>query len=230
MRNNHGFSAKLTGWLFILAAVSSIIGLKLYDPILVDSNFLIAASNYEAQIIVGAVCELILVASATGTGIMLFPLLKRYNESIAVGYLGFRMLEVVFISIGTISILTALSISKQYTTGIIKNAEDALNLMLAFKSVYKWTFMIGPNFMLAINTFIYSYALLKMNVIPVNLSRLGLVAAKLLMLAAFLELFGVINQISTWGILLAIPIAFYEMTLAIWLIFKGIKKAPAIAR
>ena len=228
--NNQGFNAKITGLFFIIAAVSSIIGLKLYDPILANSNFLISAINSDAQIIFGAVCELILIASATGTGIMLFPLLKRYHESMAVGYLGFRILEVVIISIGTVSILTALSISKQYTAGIIINTDDALNLMLTFKSVYKWTFMIGPNFMLAINTFIYSYALLKMSVVPVNLSRLGLFASILIMIAAILELFGVINQISTWGILLAIPIAFYEMTLAIWLIFKGIKTAPAIAR
>ena len=230
MMNNQGFNAKITGLLFIIAAVSSIIGLKLYDPILANSNFLISAINSDAQIIFGAVCELILIASATGTGIMLFPLLKRYHESMAVGYLGFRILEVVIISIGTVSILTALSISKQYTAGIIINTDDALNLMLTFKSVYKWTFMIGPNFMLAINTFIYSYALLKMSVVPVNLSRLGLFASILIMIAAILELFGVINQISTWGILLAIPIAFYEMTLATWLIFKGIKTFPESAR
>ena len=70
--------AKLTGWFFIAAAVSSIIGLKLYDPILNESNFLLSASNNYSQIVFGAVNELILCVTATGTGIMLFPLLKRY--------------------------------------------------------------------------------------------------------------------------------------------------------
>lgn len=215
--------AKLTGWFFIAAAVSSIIGLKLYDPILNDSNFLLSAGNNYSQIVFGAVNELILCVTATGTGIMLFPLLKRYNERMALGYLSFRLLEVVFIMIGTVSVLTALAISEQYTNGVIRDKENAQNLMLTFIELHKWTFMLGPNFMLAINTFLYSYVFIESDVVPKNLARLGIIASFLVMLAALLEMFGVIQQISIWGILLALPIALYEMTLAVWLLIRGIK-------
>lgn len=216
-------NAKITGWLFIVAAVSSIIGLKLYDPILSDNNFIVSANNHYNQIIFGAINELILVASATGTGIMLYPLLKRYNESMGIGYLSFRMLEAVFIIIGLLSILTVLSISESYVDGAITDKANAQNLGLSFISLHKWTFMLGPNFMLSINTFIYSFVFYKTKIIPSNLARLGLLASFLIMTAAILELFGVIQQISTWGILLALPIALYEMTLAIYLITKGTK-------
>lgn len=216
-------NAKITGWLFIVAAVSSIIGLKLYDPILSDNNFIVSANNHYNQIIFGAINELILVASATGTGIMLYPLLKRYNESMGIGYLSFRMLEAVFIMIGLLSILTVLSISESYVDGAITDKANAQNLGLSFISLHKWTFMLGPNFMLSINTFIYSFVFYKTKIIPSNLARLGLLASFLIMTAAILELFGVIQQISTWGILLALPIALYEMTLAIYLITKGTK-------
>lgn len=216
-------NAKITGWLFIVAAVSSIIGLKLYDPILSDNNFIVSANNHYNQIIFGAINELILVVSATGTGIMLYPLLKRYNESMAIGYLSFRMLEAVFIMIGLLSILTVLSISESYVDGAITDKANAQNLGLSFISLHKWTFMLGPNFILSINTFIYSFVFYKTKVIPPNLARLGLLASFLIMTAAILELFGVIQQISTWGILLALPIALYEMTLAIYLITKGTK-------
>ena len=216
-------NAKITGWLFIVAAVSSIIGLKLYDPILSDNNFILSANNHYNQIIFGAINELILVVSATGTGIMLYPLLKRYNESMGIGYLSFRMLEAVFIIIGLLSILTVLSISESYVDGAITDKANAQNLGLSFISLHKWTFMLGPNFMLSINTFIYSFVFYKTKVIPPNLARLGLLASFLIMTAAILELFGVIQQISTWGILLALPIALYEMTLAIYLITKGTK-------
>lgn len=215
--------AKLTGWFFIAAAVSSIIGLKLYDPILNDSNFLLSAGNNYSQIVFGALNELILCVTATGTGIMLFPLLKRYNERTALGYLSFRLLEVVFIMIGTVSVLTALAISEQYTNGVIRDKENAQNLMLTFIELHKWTFMLGPNFMLAINTFLYSYVFIESDVVPKNLARLGIIASFLVMLAALLEMFGVIQQISIWGILLALPIALYEMTLAVWLLVRGIK-------
>lgn len=216
-------NAKITGWLFIIAAVSSIIGLKLYDPILSDNNFIVSANNHYNQIIFGAINELILVASATGTGIMLYPLLKRYNESMGIGYLSFRMLEAVFIMIGLLSILTVLSISESYVDGAITDKANAQNLGLSFISLHKWTFMLGPNFILSINTFIYSFVFYKTKIIPSNLARLGLLASFLIMTAAILELFGVIQQISTWGILLALPIALYEMTLAIYLITKGTK-------
>ena len=216
-------NAKLTGWFFIIAAISSIIGLKLYDPILNDNNFLLSANNNYSQIIFGAINELILCVTATGTGIMLFPLLKRYNERIALGYFSFRLLEVVFIMIGTVSVLTALTVSEHYTDGLISNKDNAQNLMLTFIGLHKWTFMLGPNFMLAINTFLYSYVFIKTDILPKNLSRLGILASFLIMTAAILEMFGIIQQISIWGILLALPIALYEMTLAVWLLVKGIK-------
>ena len=215
--------AKITGCFFIIAAVSSIIGLKLYDPILSDSNFIVAANNHYNQIVFGAINELILAVAATGTGIMLYPVLKRFNESMGIGYLSFRLLEVVFIIIGIVSMLTVLSISESYVNGAISGRADAQNLGITFIALHKWTFMLGPNFMLAINTFIYSYVFYKTKLIPSNLARLGLLASFLIMTAAILELFGIIEQISTWGILLAVPIALFEMTLAIYLITKGAK-------
>lgn len=221
--NFNKLTAKLTGWFFIAAAVSSIIGLKLYDPILNNSNFLLAATNSYSQIVFGAVNELILCVTATGTGIMLFPLLKHYNEKIALGYLSFRLLEVVFIMIGIVSVLTALAISEHYANGVIRDKDNAQNLMHTIISLHKWTFILGPNFMLAINTFLYSYVFSKTNLVPKNLARLGISASFLILLAALLEMFGVIQQISFWGILLALPIALYEITLAVWLLVKGVK-------
>jgi hypothetical protein len=212
--------AKITGWFFIIAAISSIVGLKLYDPILNNDNFLISAANHYNKVVFGAINELILCVSAIGTGIMLFPVLKRYNESMALGYLSFRLLEVVFIIIGTVSILTALSVSENYANGVISNKDHAQNLMLTFIGVHKWAFILGPNFMLAINTFLYSYVFFKSDVVPKNLARFGISAAVFIMIAAVLEMYAVIEQISIWGILLALPIALYEMTLAIYLILK----------
>jgi hypothetical protein len=215
--------AKLTGYFFIIAAVSSIIGLKLYDPILNDNNFLLSASSNYSQIILGAINELILCITAVGTGIMFFPPLKYYNEKIALAYLSFRLLEVVFIMIGIVSVLTALSVSRHYYNGVVIDKDNAQNLMLTFISLHKWSFMLGPNFMLSINTFLYSYVFFKTDVLPKNLTMLGISASLLIMLAAILEMFGIIQQISIWGILLALPIALYEMTLAIWLLVKGMK-------
>lgn len=209
---------RLVGIFFIIAAISSIIGLKLYDPILQSTNFLISVKHEYNQVVLGAINELILVASASGTAIFMYPYLKQYNESLGLGYLSFRLLEVVVILIGTLSILAILSISKSYLNGDIVDRSIANSIGLTFVGLHKWSFMIGPNFMLAINTFIYSYVFFKTKMVPPMLSKLGLFASILIMIAAILELFSIIDQISIWGILLALPIATYEMTLAVWLL------------
>lgn len=212
---------KLIGYLFIIAAISSIIGLKLYAPILANRDFITSAKHNTFQIILGAINELILVVTAAGTGIILYPYLKRYGESWGLGYLSFRLLEVIFIMIGIVSVLTALSMSQYYVNGIISK-ELTKSVMLSCISRHKWTFILGPNFMLAINTFLYSFVFYKKEMVPRNLSKLGLISSLLIMTASILELFGVIEQISSWGILLALPIALYEMILAGWLIAKGL--------
>lgn len=215
-------NATITGLFFILAAVSSIIGLKLYEPILVDENFIVTTNQHFSQIIFGAINELILCVTATGTGLMMFPYLKKYNESMGLGYLSFRMLEVVFIMMGIVAVLSVLSVSRHFANHEIdKSMANAIGLSLI--AFHDWTFMLGPNFMLAINTFIYSYVFFQTGLVPKKLATLGLTAACLIMLAAILEMFKIIEQISIWGIVLALPIAVYEMSLAVYLIRKGFR-------
>lgn len=221
-QTNDKTNATITGIFFIVAAISSIIGLKLYDPILVDENFIISASQNFNKIIFGAINELILCISATGTGLMMYPYLKRYHESLGLGYLSFRMLEVVFIMMGIVAVLAVLSVSQYFMNHEIDKA-TATSIGLALIAFHDWTFMLGPNFMLAINTFIYSYVFFQTGLVPKKLAILGLMAACLIMVAALLEMFNIIEQISTWGVVLALPIAVYEMSLAVWLIRKGFR-------
>lgn len=220
-KNNNRINARLAGIFFIIAAIASIVGLKFYDPILTSKDFLVSGlSNYN-MVILGAICELILAVTAIGTGIMLYPYLKRYNESLGTGYLSFRVMEVVFIVIGTISILTVLSICQSYNHGVVTDKTYAESISKAFIAAHDWTFILGSNFMLAINTAIYSYVFLKTGLVPKKLAIFGLIASCLIMVAALCEMFGLFRQISAWGIVLALPIAIFEITLAIRLIASG---------
>jgi len=82
--------ARLVGVLFIIATVTAIIGLLLYQPILTGSDYLTNGAEHENQVIVGALMELILACAAIGTAIGLFPVLRPYGERIALGHLFFR--------------------------------------------------------------------------------------------------------------------------------------------
>lgn len=222
--NSNRKTAIIVGVLFILAAVSSIIGLLLYDPILNGPDYLMKGSEHANQVILGAVMELILVCSAIGTSIMLFPLLRKHNESIALGYVCFRFLEAVIIIIGIISVLSLLTLSQDFVKATDPNASSYQASGILLKAVHGWTFMLGPNFMLGINTMMCSYLLYKSRLVPRFISFMGQTGATLIFIAALLEMFGIILQLSTWGAVLAIPVALYEMTLAVWLIVKGFSK------
>jgi Domain of unknown function (DUF4386) len=217
---------KDTVWIgicFISAAVFSIIGLKLYGPILNETNYTGTAHLHKGQIVFAALCELILIVSMLGSAVFMFPYLNRSNSNMGVAYICFRAFESLFVSIGLIAILTVLSISMAYSNGVIQSVDAFQVVGYAFKAIHKWCFIIGPNFMLAINTCIYNYAFFKNKILPKYLNIWGIFAALLIMFAALLEMFEVIEQISIWGILLALPIAFFEMTFAVWVIVKGFK-------
>ena len=74
--NSNKKAAKIVGVLFLLAAVTAVIGLNLYNPILQDSDYLIKGSEHANQVILGAVMELILVVSVIGTATTMFPILR----------------------------------------------------------------------------------------------------------------------------------------------------------
>ncbi|KRF04819.1 hypothetical protein ASG89_21190 [Paenibacillus sp. Soil766] len=209
------------GILFIVAALTSIIGLILYNPLLNDANYLIQGAEHANQIILGAIFELTLVVSAIGTSILLFPILRKHNESIALGYVCFRFLEAIVIMIGIISVLSLLTLSQEFVNTVAPNESSFRTSGTLLIAIHDWTFLLGPNFLLGINTMMCSYLLYKTKLVPRFISYMGLTGATLIFIAALLEMFSIIAQLSTWGAILAIPVAAYEMTLAVWLLVKG---------
>jgi hypothetical protein len=226
--NSNKKTAKIVGVLFILAAVTAIIGLNLYDPILNGPDYLINGSEHANQVIQGALMELILVVSVVGTATTMFPILRKYNETIALWHVCFRFLEAVIITVGVISVLSLLTLSREF---VAAGASDTASFHASgtlLKAVHDWTFMLGPLFMLGINTMMYSYIFYKSKLVPRFISILGMTGATLVFICALLVMFGVIQQVSVWGGILALPVAANEMILAVWLIIKGFNE-PAFA-
>jgi len=173
------------------------------------------------QVTLGALFELILACSVVGTSIMLFPYLRKCNEGIALGYVCFRLLEAVLIIVGLVSVLALLTLSREFEHAAAPNVASFQTSGALLKAVHDWTFLLGPNFMLGINTMMCSYLLYQSKLVPRFIAVMGFAGATFILIAALLEMFGIILQLSTWGAVLAIPIFAYEMTLAIWLIAKG---------
>jgi hypothetical protein len=223
-------NAILTGILFIVAAFASIIGLLSYDPILKNPDYIIKGPTGENQIILGAIFELVTAVTVAGTAIVMFPFLRKHSERLALGYLCFRFFEAVLIVIGLISMLCILSLRQEFASAVNPDPASFHTSSKLLLAVHAWTFILGPNFMLGINTLMYSSVFFLTKYVPRPLAILGLMASICIFTAALLEMFGVFKQTSTWGILLALPIASYELSLAVYLIGKGFDVAALAAQ
>ena len=221
-------TAKLIGILFILAAASAIAGVLLYNPILNNSDYLVEGSTHANQVILGALMELILVVSAVGTATAMFPILRKYNETIALWHVCFRFLEAVVITVGLISVLALLTLSREFAAAGAPDTASFQAVGTSLIAIHDWTFMLGPLFFLGINTIMYSYIFYKSKLVPTALACLGMTGAVLVFICALLVMFGVIQQVSLLGGLLALPIAAFEISLAVWLIVKGFNDSEVV--
>ena len=213
----------IIGVFYIMATVSAVIAVIFYQPVLSDQWYLAVENGFETKILLGVLNDLLLVVSAVGTAVMLFPYIRKWNEHLALGYLCFRFMEAVFIAIGLVSILGLLSLSMHYETGTLTN-ETVQAAGFLLQSFHRWTFMLGPNLMLGINTFLYSYLLLRTGLVPKPLAIFGMVTAVFVFGAGLLDMFGIIEPLSAAKGILALPVGVYEMSLAVWLMVKGFNK------
>ena len=227
--NSNKKAAKIVGVFFLLAAVTAIIGLKLYDPILKGPDYLIIGSEHANQVVLGALMELILVVSAVGTATTMFPILRKYNETIALWHVCFRFLEAIIITVGVISVLSLLTLSREFVAAGAPDTSSFQGSGIVLKAIHDWTFMLGPLFMLGINTMMYSYIFYKSKLVPRFIPILGMTGATCVFICALLVMFGVIQQVSVWGGILALPVAANEMILAVWLIVKGFNESALVS-
>ncbi len=228
MKTNRS-SAILAGVLFIIAAVAAIIGVLLYNPILKDPAYIIKTTPHETQVLWGAFFEIITALAVIGTPLALYPVLKKYNERMALASVGFRLLEAGMIIIGILSLLTIVTLNHEFSKEINPDTTTYLIAGKSLLALHDWTFLFGPNLLLGPSTLMTAYLLYTSRLVPRFISILGLAGGPLIFSCGILVLFGAFPQVSAWGALLAIPVFLYEMSLAIWLLVKGFNSPVADA-
>ncbi len=213
-------NSTIVGVLFITATVAHIIAGLFLQPVLDDPDYLNNASANENRVVIGVLLELIAAGAVVGSAVMLFPVFKTTNEGLALGYVGGRGIEGVIIIIGAIGALLLLTLGREYVAG----ASDASyfqasgTLLLALRG---WVLVLGPMIVFSLNDLILSYLFYQSRLVPRFLSVWGLIGAPLVLAAGLLIMIGRTNPSSKIAILLALPVALFEMVLAVWLIVKG---------
>jgi hypothetical protein len=162
---------------------------------------------------------LILAVSVTGIGVMMYPILKKHNEGLALGYVGLRLIESICIIIASISLLSVLTLSQECSAGTF-DATYYQSIGSLLLTLQNWSFEIGTLIFLGLGGLFLNYSLYELKLVPRLLSVWGLIGAACVLLFGLLGLFGLTADSITLN-LLAAPIAVQEMVFAVWLIVKG---------
>ena len=213
--------AALAGAFFIIAAVAALAGLALYGPVLSDPRYIVTASGGDVRVLLGAFCEVILAIAVIGTAVTLFPVVRRQNEGIALGYVVGRVVEAVVIVVGIISLLSVVTLRQDLAGAAGANAASLVALGKALVAVHNWTFLFGPSLAIGVNTLMLAYLMYRSGLVPRLIAVLGLIGGPLVFASSAAVLFGLYEQVSVWGSIAAIPVFAWEMSLAVWLIAKG---------
>jgi hypothetical protein len=212
-------TAFAAGALYLLSFVS-IPTLFLYNP-LRDSNYIVGHGS-STGIIVGAILELIVALAGIGTAVALFPVVKRQNEGVALGFVGTRTLEGGAILAGVACVLSLVTL-QQAGAGT-----NALVTGHALITMYDRIFLISQSFIPAVNALLIGSLLYQSRLVPRWLPLLGFIGAALLVAGDVTVLFGLTGQHGAVGVA-AFPIAIWEFSLGVYLVVKGFKPSAITA-
>ena len=219
--------ARWTGVLFLITYITSIPAFFVfYAPVLKDPGY-ITGPGPDTSVLIGAFLEVLLIIANIGTTLTLFPILKRRNEVLALGYVTARLVESGFIAVGILSLLAVVTLRQQAA------GADAASLTVvgqALVAIHGWTFRLGPNFVVGVgNGLMLGYMMYRSGLVPRPMAMLGLIAGALLCASGIAMLFGVIELDSAAHTLAAMPEFFWELSLGIYLTVKGFRPSPILS-
>ena len=221
--NSNRKTAIIVGVLFITATVAGVLGGILSSAFSRPSNapdYLTNISANETQLILAGLFILIMGFAAAGIGIMMYPILKKHNETLALGYARFRIMECVLFSVSVVSLLLILPLSQEFVKAGVQDASYFQTLGTLLQEGQYWAYIVGTiSFGLAAPMFYYS--LYQSKLIPRWLSVWGLIGVPFWWAVSLLIMFGSITEGSILETFLYLPIGVNEMVLAVWLIVKG---------
>jgi hypothetical protein len=209
----------------VLTFAASIPALFLLSPVLNDPNYIVS-SGADTQVTFGAFLDLVTALTGIGTAVALFPVVKRQNEGLALGFVTTRLFEAATIVIGVVSLLAVVTLRQPGATGA--HADSLVVAGQSLVAVRDWTFLLGPNVMAGLNALLLGTLMYKSGLVPRVIPAIGLVGSPLLLAVTFATMFGLTEHGSAWWILAA-PIFVWELSLGIYLVVKGFKTSAITA-
>ena len=220
--------ARVFGVLYLITYVTSIPALALYQPVLDDPVGYIAGAGHDKRILLGALLELLLIIANIGTAVVIVPIMRRFNEELAIGYVTARIVECTFILVGILSVLGIITLRNQLAGA----SEGTVAYTLA--AIKDWTFNLGPGWVVGWgNGLILGYLMYCSELVPRRAAWLGLIGGPLIILSGTAILFTGNDPSDTLRSLqglATIPEFLWELFLGIYCTFKGFRPSSPFLR
>jgi hypothetical protein len=221
--------AAIAGWLMALTFVTSIpAALILYDPVLNDTGYILG-SGEDTRVTLGALLEIFLMIGNVGTAVVMFPILRRYSETLSLSYVASRTIEATIIGVGVISLLSILTLRDDLAASVGADGASLDITGQTLVAIHDWTFLLGPGFCVGVNGILLGWMMYRTGLMPPRLALLGVIGGPLIFASAIAVLFGVYEQDGLHA-LFSVPEAAFELAFAIYLIVKGFRPSPVLAR
>jgi hypothetical protein len=213
-------TARIFGVLFVITFLTSIPAALLFQPVLEDLTAYLAGEGQDNRLRLGAFLEFFLIIANVGTAVVLYPIARRQSEILAIGYVGARIIECVFIAAGIIFVLGLVSLRQ--------DSPGATDLAVSLAALKDWTALLGPGLVVPFgNGLLLGYLMYISGLVPRPLTWLGLIGGPLLLVGNLGVLFGLWEQTGAVGLLVA-PEFLWELLLGIYAAVWGFRRTAPI--
>jgi hypothetical protein len=220
-------TALVAGVLYLATFLSSIPAVFLQGPVLSDPNFILGGGGADTQVRFGALLDLVNGLTAIGTAVALYSVVKRQHEGLAIGFVSARVFEAATLFVGIVSILAIVTLRKTGAGGA--DAATLITVQHSLVAVRDWTFVLGTG-VPALNAFLLGWLMYRSGLVPRAIPVLGLIGAPLFTSWIIGYILGITEGGSAWHAIAVAPIFFWELSLGLWMTFKGFNRsAPLIA-
>ncbi len=137
-----------------------------FPPILNAPDYIVNVSANKTQVIIGVLFKLINCAAVVVIPIILFPIFKKHNEALALGYVGSRIIESVTLIVASISLLSLLTLSQEYVQAAAPDASYFQTLGTLLLAVSDWSILLGDMIVFSLTALILNYLLYQSKLIP----------------------------------------------------------------
>ena len=222
--NSNKTAARVVGVLMLGATIAFMLGSGLIEAILNAPDSLANVYQNQTQLAMGVLLEYVDAAAVVGIGVVIFPILKKHDETIALGYASTRVIECAILIVSGISLLSLIPLSQEYVQAGTPNASYFQTMGASFTAVGGLAFQIAM-IALAVGSLPFCYLLYRSNLIPQTISILGFVGYTMLLTSGLLEIFGY-----STGMIFYLPGALFELAFPIWLLVKGFDASVSVAK